>query len=165
MSVEFLTFVLFAAAIAQAPGAGQIPPVSAARPPAPAIPRTTFIADMDTEFRKMDADKNGLLTRTEIEQFQSLQAVASARSRNQALFGQLDADRSGQISPAEFARLIQPAPPANAQPVLARMDGNKDNQVSLIEHRAATLVNFDRLDADKDGVVSAEEMKAGGIGR
>jgi hypothetical protein len=28
-----------------------------------AIPRTQFIADMDTQFRKMDADKNGQLTR------------------------------------------------------------------------------------------------------
>jgi Ca2+-binding EF-hand superfamily protein len=127
------------------------------------LPRARFIADMDTEFRKMDADKNGQLTRLEIEQYQKLSALAQAEARNQALFAQLDADKSGQLSKAEFARLVTPPPPANAQPMLARKDGNRDNQISLVEHRAATLANFDRLDADKDGNVTAAEMKAGGI--
>jgi Ca2+-binding EF-hand superfamily protein len=132
---------------------------------APAIPRAQFIGDMDSQFRKMDADKNGQLTRTEIEQYQKLSAVAEAQARNRALFAQLDADKNGQLGPAEFAKLTTPAPAANAQPMLARMDGNKDQQVSLIEYRAATLANFDRLDTDKDGVVTPAEMKAGGIGR
>ena len=138
-------------------------PATAQQAAAPSIPRANFIADMDTEFRKMDADKNGQLTKTEIEQFQRMQAVAQAQARNRALFGQLDADRSGQISPAEFARLVQAPPAPNAQPMLARMDGNRDNQVSLVEHRVATLANFDRLDTDKDGIVTPAEMKAGGI--
>jgi Ca2+-binding EF-hand superfamily protein len=112
-------------------------------PANPTLPRAQFIADMDNEFRKMDADKNGQLTRAEIEQYQKLQAMAQGRSRNRALFAQLDA--------------------ANGQPMIARMDGNRDSQVSLVEHRAATVANFDRLDADKDGIVTAAEMKAGGI--
>jgi len=127
------------------------------------IPRATFIADMDTQFRKMDADKNGQLTRTEIELFQKLTAVAEAQARNRALFAQLDADRNGQISPAEFAKVAAPPPVANGQPMIARMDSNRDRQVNLIEHRTATLANFDRLDTDKDGVVTPAEMKAGGI--
>jgi Ca2+-binding EF-hand superfamily protein len=127
------------------------------------LPRTQFISEMDMEFRKMDADKNGQLTRTEIEQFQKLQAVAQAQARNQAMFAQLDADRNGQLSPAEFSKVSSPPPAANGQPVIARMDGNRDGQVSLIEHRTATLSNFDRLDTNKDGIVTAAEMKAGGI--
>lgn len=127
------------------------------------LPRAQFIADMDSEFRKMDADKNGQLTRVEIEQYQKLQAVAQAQSRNRALFAQLDTDKSGQLSAAEFAKIATPAPAANGQPMIARMDGNRDSQVSLVEHRTATLSNFDRLDSDKDGYVSAAEMKAGGI--
>ena len=47
--------------------------------------------------------------------------------------------------------------------MLSRMDSNRDGQVSLVEHRSATLANFDRLDTDKDGNVTAAEMKAGGI--
>ena len=34
------------------------------------------------------------------------------------------------------------------------MDGNRDQQVSLVEHRTATLANFDRLDTDRNGVVT-----------
>ena len=130
---------------------------------APSLPRAQFITDMDTEFRKMDTDKNGQLTRIEIEQFQKLQAVAQAQSRNQALFTQLDVDKNGQLSPAEFSKVSTPSPASNGQPMIARMDGNRDGQVSLIEHRTATLSNFDRIDTDKDGVVTAAEMKAGGV--
>ena len=135
----------------------------AAAPAAQPIPRAQFIADMDVQFRKMDADKNGQLTRVEIEQFQKLTAIAEAQTRNRTLFAQLDADKNGQLSPAEFAKVTAPAPAANGQPMIARMDSNRDSQVNLIEHRTATLANFDRLDVDKDGVVTPAEMKAGGI--
>ena len=137
--------------------------LAAAQVASPAIPRTRFIADMDIQFRKMDADKNGQLTRIEIEQFQRLTAVAEAQARNRALFAQYDTDRNGQISPAEFTKATTPSTAANGQPMIARMDGNRDSQINLIEHRTATLANFDRLDSDKDGIVTPAEMKAGGI--
>lgn len=140
-----------------------LPQLAIAQQSAPTLPRAQFIVDMDTQFRKMDADKNGRLTRVEIEQFQKLSAVAEAQARNRALFTQLDADKSGQVSPAEFAKLVTAPPAANAQPMLARMDGDRDQQISLVEHRTATLANFDRLDTDKDGSVTPAEMKAGGI--
>ena len=38
-----------------------------------------------------------------------------------------------------------------------------DGVISQVEFRAGTLANFDRLDANKDGIVDAAEMKAGGI--
>ena len=143
-------------------GLAFVPAALASQAPT-SLPRAQFISEMDTEFRKMDADKNGQLTRTEIEQFQRLQAAAQAQSRNQALFAQLDTDKNGQLSAAEFSNIPTPSPAANGQPVIARMDGNRDGQVSLIEHRTATLSNFDRLDTNKDGIVTATEMKAGGI--
>lgn len=118
---------------------------------------------MDGEFRKMDADSNGQVTKVELEQFQQQQAVAAAEARNRAQFVDLDTNKNGQLSPAEFAKLVTSPPVANGQSVLPRMDGNRDNQISLVEYRAATLANFDRLDTDKDGTVTPTEMKAGGV--
>lgn len=144
---------------------GSLATASSAVAAPPSIPRTQFLAEMDAQFRKMDADKNGQLTRTEIEQYQKLTAIAEAQARNRAFFAQLDADKNGQISPTEFAKVTAPTAPANAQPMIARMDSNRDSQINLVEHRAATLANFDRLDADKDGIVTPTEMKAGGIAK
>src|SRR4029450_3055142 len=89
------------------------------------IPRATYLTVMDGEFRKMDADKNGQVTRQEVEGFQRAAAVAEAANRNRAMFAELDTDKNGQISPAEFAKVTPPAT-INAQPVIAAYDGNRD---------------------------------------
>jgi Ca2+-binding EF-hand superfamily protein len=126
------------------------------------IPRAQFIASMDADFRKMDADKNGQVTRAEIEQVERVRAEISATARNRAQFAELDTNRNGQLSPAEFAKLTPPAN-VNAAPALARMDTNRDQRISLVEYRAATVANFDRLDTDRNGVVTPAEAKAGGV--
>lgn len=141
---------------------GVVPAVLAAQA-GTALPRAQFIAGMDSEFRKMDADRNGQLTKAEIEQFQALQAAAQAEARNRAMFKQLDTDKNGLLNAKEFSKIASPPSASNGQPMIARMDGNRDGQVSLVEHRTATVSNFDRLDTDKNGVVTAAEMKAGGI--
>jgi hypothetical protein len=127
------------------------------------IPRAQFLAQMDSQFRQIDADKNGQLTRTEIEQHLQQSAAAEAKARNRAQFADLDINKNGQLSPAEFAKLTPPVAAGNAGPMLSREDINRDSQISLIEHRSATLGNFDRVDTDKDGVVTPVEMKAGGV--
>lgn len=127
------------------------------------VPRATFIATMETEFRRMDADKNNVLTRKEIEDYQRAVAALEAQQRLAALFQALDTDKNGAISPAEFAGVPMSKPQPNAAPVLAQTDGNRDGSVTLVEYRAGKLVNFDRMDTDKDGVVSPAEMKAAGL--
>jgi len=147
------------AATAQTPKKTATPQPAGPQP----IYRANFIGTMDVQFRKVDADKNGQLTRAEIEQFEKQRAVALAEGRNRALFAQLDTDKNGQVSAVEFAKLIATPPPADATPMLQQDDANKDQQISLIEYRTATLANFDRIDTNKDGTVTPEEMKAGGI--
>lgn len=127
------------------------------------ISRARFSADMDAQFRKIDGDRDGLLSIAEIEASQRAEALAAASKRNATLFTLLDADRDGRLTPQEFDKLNNPPPnSANASLMLGRMDGNRDRQISMVEHRAAMLANFDRLDGNRDGVVSAGEMKAGG---
>lgn len=127
------------------------------------VARTAFIQVMDTEFKQMDADKNGILTKKEIEDFQRATSILVAQQRNVALFQALDKDKNGQLTPAEFADLRMNVAPPNAAPVLAQTDTNRDGQVTLVEYRAGKLLNFDRMDTDKDGVVSVAEMKAAGL--
>ena len=160
MSPKLLVAAVTAAALITSAGWGQAKAVVPSDTP---LPRAQFIAGMDGEFRKMDADKNGQLTKPEIEQFQTQQAAAQSRARNKELFEQLDKDKNGQLSQSEFAKIATPAPVANAQPMISRMDGNRDSQISGAEYRASTLANFDRVDSDKNGIVTADEMKAGGV--
>lgn len=140
--------------------------------PAPANPkiaapvpvaRTAFIQTMDAQFDRFDADKNKIISRAEIEQFQRAAAAAEVRARAKALFASLDADKNGQLSAAEFERMPISAPPINAAPILGESDINKDGRITLVEFRTAKLANFDQMDADKDGVVSVAEMRAAGL--
>ena len=127
------------------------------------VARTAFIQVMDTEFKQMDADKNGILTKKEIEDFQRAISILAAQRRSVALFQALDKDKNGQLSPAEFANLQVSVPNPNAAPLLAQTDFNRDGQVTLVEFRSGKLVNFDRMDTDKDGIVTPAEMRAGGL--
>lgn len=134
------------------------------QPEAQPIPRTVFLSDMDAQFKSMDADRNGSLSKKELEDYQRAEAAAQVQARTRELFARLDADRNGALTLAEFSKLITPnANAANAAPLLQRFDSNRDGTISLVEYRAGTLVNFDKLDTDKDGIVTAAEMKAGGI--
>jgi hypothetical protein len=146
--------------------AGSVAAGAAAQGPPPSaqpVPRAAFLATMDAEFRKLDSDRNGIATRAEIEQSLRGAAALAAQQRKAALFRQLDSDKNGQLSPGEFAGLNLGTPAADAAPVMAQADLNKDQQVTLVEYRTAKLANFDRIDADKDGIVSAAEMKAAGL--
>jgi len=149
-------------AVLIAAGAALVATAQAQGQPTP-VPRTQFIQVMDTEFKQMDADKNGILTKKEIEDFQRSMSILVARQRNVALFQGLDKDKNGQLTPAEFGNLPMNVPPANPAPVLAQTDTNRDGQITAVEYRTGKLASFDRMDADKDGTVSVAEMKAFGL--
>lgn len=122
------------------------------------MPRASFIAQMDIEHRKRDADGDGKVTRAEMERWERGQLFAQAQAGNQALFARLDADRNGSLSPGEFSALVQDPGTPDVGPLMTRFDTNRDQVITMVEYRAATLANFDRLDVDKDGVLTAAEM-------
>jgi Ca2+-binding EF-hand superfamily protein len=162
---SFRIFVALSAAACAAAAVAQTGPRTAPPTTGGPVPvaRTDFIQTMDLEFKRMDADKNGTLTKKEIEDFQRAMAAFTAQRRNVVLFQALDKDKNGQLTPAEFAGLPMQMPQPNAAPVLAQTDGNRDGQITAVEYRAGKLQNFDRMDIDKDGVVSVAELKAAGL--
>jgi Ca2+-binding EF-hand superfamily protein len=122
------------------------------------LSRADFIKLMDTEFRKRDADGNGQASRKEVEDFTKRNAITQAQDQNWALFRRLDVDGNGAVSSAEFTALISVPNFIDVAPEMARFDANRDQAISLVEYRTSTLANFDRMDADKDGILSALEL-------
>lgn len=127
------------------------------------VPRAEFLTTMDSQFHQMDADKNGILTKKEIEEDQRAASSRAVEETRKALFAKLDADKDGALSAAEFAKLPMDAPKTDPAPVLAQDDLNHDGSITLVEYRTAKLANFDNIDTDKDGIVSVAEMKTAGL--
>ena len=152
-----------AAAIFATGASAQSKPAAPQPQAAQPIPRAVFLKNMDADFARMDANRDGKVTKAEIEATQRAKAMREIMARNQQVFRELDKDHNGQLSPAEFAQFHAQPPAANGAPMLKQFDSNHDGAIGQIEFRAGTLANFDRLDVDKDGVVTASEMKAGGI--
>ena len=149
---------LFAVAlVAAAPSLAQAP----AKPGAAvtSISRAMVVANAESEFKKVDTNNDGQMSRVEIETFQTASAVEMLTARNKAVFAALDADKNGQISAAEFAKLNSAPPKVDATNVL-RIDSNKDGKISLAEHRGATIATFTQFDTNKDGALSAAEVQA-----
>ena len=136
-----------------------------AQAPAPAgsavtsVARATVFANAEAEFARVDTNKDGQMSRAEIETFQRTAATTMMATRTKEVFAALDSDKNGQLSAVEFAKLNSGPPKVDASNVL-RIDTNKDGQVSLAEHRTATLATFTQFDTNKDGSLTAAEVQA-----
>jgi hypothetical protein len=148
---------LFAAAlVACLPALAQ---AQAPKAPVASMPRAKVIANADAEFARVDTNKDGQMSRAEIESFQRAAAARIIEARNKAVFTALDTNKNGQISAVEFAKLNAASPKVDASNVLS-IDSNKDGQISLAEHRAATIETFTRFDTNKDGTLTEAEVDA-----
>jgi Ca2+-binding EF-hand superfamily protein len=124
------------------------------------VPRSDYLKVMDGQFKQFDANGDGKLTPQEVAAREAQDARAQALALNRQIFGQLDKDKSGALSPDEFSGLVASPPPPDPKPFMQRMDLDKDGAVTLIEHRTVLLATFDAIDTDKDGVVTPAEMQA-----
>lgn len=150
-------FGLPVAATAQDAAAGQAGAPS--QPPT----RAQVAAQLDTNFKAVDANGDKALNAAEIEAAQKrevAQIQAQIGKRLDAEFAKLDGNKDGQLSLTEF-KAAAPSPKVTpAAELLAQYDRNKDGKVSAEEYRATPLANFDRLDTNKDGTISAQEQSA-----
>lgn len=136
---------------------------AAAQAPKP-LTRAAAIQDLDTSFKAIDTNHDGVLEKEEIAavQAKALQnATSNEQRRLDAEFTKLDTNKDGQLSKAEFMAAA-PAVHARETPdqMLAQLDANKDGKVSVEEYRAPRLAAFDKLDTNRDGTVTAQEVQA-----
>ena len=110
------------------------------------------------DFAAIDADKDGNVTKAEVEAFQLAQITA------------MDSDADGSISVDEMTAHHTAMMQANIESraktmsdrMMKRLDTDNDGTVSIAEMTARKGGDkmFDRMDADKDGAISQAEFDA-----
>jgi len=135
-----------------------------ARTPQP-VPKAAYVQRIDAGFAAVDTNKDGFTDKAEIEAAET-RAFAARKTQllnqREAAFKQLDKNNDGSLTLTEFnaPTAAQALPKANAAPIIARMDTNKDGKVSAAENRAPAVAQFDKVDTNKDGTLSVDEQKA-----
>lgn len=130
------------------------------------ISKAEMTAALEGRFTRADLDKDGQLTPKDRD--------LKRQQRLDGRFAQMDADRNGQISKAEFTAAHE------ARAEMRGTDGKQGHKMRGGRHRgpgmagpadqdmvvskadfiARGMTMFDRADANKDGFVTAAEMKA-----
>ena len=113
-------------------------------------------AQVKRTFDRIDANKDGWVDKAEAER----DFDARFRARQNAAFARIDANKDGSISRQEFdAASGQPTAQARSN-WLTFNDVDKNGRVALAEATAKELGAFDRIDTDRNGILSAEELRA-----
>ena len=114
------------------------------------------VAAAATEFKAMDTNSDGKVTREE--------HAAGAR----AMFEKMDANHDGKVTAAEMDaahRTIAGGDAGknelSAAEKIKAVDQDSDGVLTAAEHAQASRAMFDKMDANHDGTLTVEEMATG----
>jgi hypothetical protein len=148
-------------ALAQQTTTPATPPVTEMGPdamPGMGHGRGGMMAGPGLDFATLDADKDGKITKAEMEDYRAARTA------------EIDADGDGFLSADELAAMQIKAFTERAQDMAARMvtmmDADNDGKLSAAElaARPGPEMMFDRIDADGDGAVTQAEVDAAKAG-
>jgi Ca2+-binding EF-hand superfamily protein len=113
-------------------------------------------------FLQFDSDRDGAVSRIEAGESPSLSANFSRLDRNRD--GEITADEMTVVEHPLIGALGRPGIPAGSQSAstYVQFDADHDGVVSRSEAQASASLRifFDRLDSDRNGVISADEMES-----
>ena len=127
------------------------------------ITRAQVQTELNAAFGRVDTNKDGVINLAEANAAQQrllVEQSAQIAKNVEAQFAKLDTDKNGQLSMAEF-KAGSPTPKvASGDAILKLLDANKDGKVSAAEFNAQRLAQFDRVDTNRDGIVTQTELQA-----
>ena len=112
-------------------------------------------AKADAMFTAADTDRNGSISRAEFDAAQAARQAKRAERR-----AAMAERRSGSEHGGGHHGKRGKRGHGGGERLLAMVDTNGDKAVTAAEMRTAALARFDRIDANKDGQVTAEERSA-----
>ena len=113
-----------------------------------ARPRQFLVRRIEAEFKALDANSDGKLTKAEVE---------AARGKPMLLL-LADANKDGAVTKDELAKAFAGRGAAVGDRVFAALDADKDGKISAAEWQASGERRFARLDRNKDGAVTLDEI-------